>query len=58
MTASLQKQKFKLSSEANSNSRFAYVIQVNDRMYAYGFIVSKKSVVEEWLYIVDSNKDP
>ena len=54
---SIQNQKFKLTSEINSNSRFEYEIQVNDRMYAYGFIVSKKSVVEEWLYIVTPTKE-
>ena len=54
---SIQNQKFKLTLEPNPNSRFEYEIQVNDRMYAYGFIISKKAIVEEWLYLVTPKKE-
>lgn len=54
---SIQNQKFKLTSKPNVNSRFEYEIQANGNMYAYGFIVSKKAIIEEWLYLVTPSKE-
>lgn len=54
---SIQNQKFKLTSKPNPNSRFEYEIQANGNMYAYGFIVSKKAIIEEWLYLVTPKKE-
>ena len=55
--SSIQNQRFKLTSKPNANSRFEYEIQVNGCMYAYGFIISKKSIIEEWLYLITPTKE-
>jgi AAA15 family ATPase/GTPase len=55
--SSIENQKFKLTDAPELNSRFEYEIQANGLMYAYGFVISKKSIVEEWLYLVDTKKE-
>lgn len=38
-------------------SRFEFEFAVNEHIYAYGFLVDARSVHEEWLYAVDSNRE-
>ena len=45
-----------LSSTARP-SRFEFEFVVNDQIYAYGFLVDKKRVHEEWLYLVNSRNE-
>jgi len=47
---------FKLDGN-NPSSRFEFEIKVDDNNYAYGFIVNSTSVIEEWLYKFDKNKE-
>ncbi|WOE40035.1 AAA family ATPase [Acinetobacter chinensis] len=50
--SSIDNQVFKLTSTTSPNSRFEYEIQANGKMYAYGFIISRRAIIEEWLYLV------
>ncbi|WP_429017135.1 AAA family ATPase [Aeromonas veronii] len=37
------------------NSRFEFEFSNNGKIYAYGFLLSRKSIIEEWLYLLEKN---
>ncbi len=39
-------------SNAGTESRFEFEIANNGYIYAYGFILNKKTILEEWLYLI------
>lgn len=49
---------FKLDSASKRKpSRFEFEIKVGERDYAYGFTADDTQVHEEWLFLIDKNKD-
>jgi AAA15 family ATPase/GTPase len=41
---------FKLGADSRPNTRFEIEFSINDRAYAYGFVLDEKMIREEWLY--------
>lgn len=57
-SANLAHNPFRLDSALReSPSRFEFEIRTARRAYAYGFMMDASSIVEEWLYVIDSSKD-
>ena len=51
-------QNFRLdSSSMINNSRIEYEIQHKGKNYAYGFVINKNQVEEEWLYEINKKKN-
>lgn len=51
-------QNFKLNQEnKNKPSLFEYEIKHKGISYAYGFIITKKEILEEWLFKIDKKKE-
>ena len=49
--------RFKLSEEEGLNSRLEVEIKVAEQYYAYGLLLNKKQIEEEWLYLIDKEKE-
>lgn len=42
---------------ANKPSKFEFEFRINEKNYAYGFLLNSEKIIEEWLYEFDKEKD-